>query len=122
MRIVRKTVKKHETPVPVYCINVPRSGNFMLDNGNIVSNCGILTFAQPKRESWGLPDIGELIESHHITHSSKKIMKCFSVSSLNFKKDSDEGILYLDLARRGESRVKIKIKKQLSRALFTEIP
>ena len=61
-----------------------------------------------------------LIEAHDITHSSKKIMKCFSVSSLNFKSGSNEGIFYLDMARRGNSKVRIPIKKDLSRALFIE--
>lgn len=83
--------------------------------------CGILTFAQPKREAWGKPEIGEMITAADITHSAKKIMKCFSVSSLNFKKDSDDGVLYLDLARRGSSHVKIPIKKSLYRAIFQEI-
>jgi len=83
-------------------------------------NCSIITFAQPKREAWNLPNEGELISAHHIAHSAKKIHKCFSVSSLNFKDNSNNGTLYIDLVRRGTGNVKIKISRDLDRALFKE--
>ena len=82
--------------------------------------CPVVTFAQPKREAWELPDKGELIQSYHLAHSAKKAHKCFSLSSLNFKSDSDTGVLYADLFRRGKSNVKIAVKKDLSKCLFFE--
>jgi hypothetical protein len=75
----------------------------------------VLTFAQPKREAWGLPDQGELIQSYHLAHSAKKAHKCFSLSSLNFKSDSDNGVLYGYPFRRWKSNTKIHMVRDLSR-------
>ena len=83
--------------------------------------CPVLTLAQPKREAWEKADRGELIYSYDLAHSAKKAHKCFSISSVNFQDEQDEGIFYVDLVRRGESSVKIKVRKDLTRSLFQEI-
>lgn len=78
----------------------------------------ILTFAQPQREAWDLPNKFELIRSFHVAHSARKIHRLTSISSLNFADDKSDGILYVDLNRRGDSGVKIPMKKELYRGLF----
>lgn len=84
-------------------------------------NVPILTFAQPGRQAWnyyekeGLP-----ITSDMLAHSAMKAMRCHSISSINFKKGSNEGILYLDINRRGMGDKKIPIVKDLDRAHFGE--
>lgn len=83
-------------------------------------NCPILTFAQPQREGWTAPGMGNLIGAHQLAHSAKKAHNCFSVSSLNFEGDSADGTLFVDIVRRGESKVKIPIRKDLSVSRFFE--
>lgn len=83
--------------------------------------CPILTFAQPQRDSWEAGSEAKLITSSKLAHSARKAHRCFSITSMNFDKNSDTGYLYIDIARRGESNVKIPIKKDLSRAKFWEI-
>lgn len=112
-------IEEHEEEVPVYCLSVPAIGNFALGNGVIVSNCPVVTFAQPKREAWDLPD-GEIIMSHHLAHSAKKAHKAYSVSSLNFKKGTTKGKLYIDKCRRGEDSVFIDLERDLTRSYFGE--
>lgn len=82
--------------------------------------CPVVSFAQPKRDAWDLPDKGELIQSFHLAHSAKKAHKCYSLSSLNFKSDSNTGVLYADLVRRGKSNFKVPLRRDLSRCLFHE--
>lgn len=82
--------------------------------------CPILTFAQPQRDAWDLPNKNELIRSFHVSHSSRKIHRTFSVASLNFADDSSTGILYLDLNRRGLSNIKIRMKRELYKGLFLQ--
>jgi hypothetical protein len=82
--------------------------------------CPVFTLAQPQREAWDLITEGKLIEAHYLAHSAMKAHKCFSISSLNFGAGSDNGILYVDMVRRGSSNVKIKLKKELNRAAFVE--
>jgi len=103
----------------VYCINVPRTGNFALSSGIIVGNCPIITFAQTRRDAWDLAD-GEVIVSHHLAHSAKKAHKAYSVTSLNFKKGAQKGKLYIDKCRRGEDGVFIDMERDLSRSYFGE--
>ena len=78
--------------------------------------CPVITFAQPKREAWELPNKFELIRAGHLAHSAQKAHLCSSVSSLNFAEDKNEGILYLELVRRGASNVKIPMIRDLHRA------
>lgn len=80
----------------------------------------IMTFAQPQREGWTAPGMGNLIGSHQLAHSAKKAHNCFSVSSLNFEGDSADGTLFVDIVRRGESKVKIPIRKDLAKSRFFE--
>ena len=82
--------------------------------------CPIITFAQPQRHTWGKMENGELIYSYELAHSARKAHKAYSISSLNFKPDSDIGILFADSLRRGKSGTKIKLKRDLSRAKFLE--
>jgi len=63
---------------------------------------------------------GELIYSFDIAHSAMKIHNCFSISSLNFKDKDDNGILFLDLVRRGKS-VQVPINRNLDKATFKEV-
>ena len=99
------------------------------DSGNIYSDligladyfaCPVLTFSQGQRESWDLPNQEKCLQASHLAHSSKKAHKCYSISTLNFKDDSDNGILFADLVRRGTSKVKIKIRKDLSRSMIID--
>jgi hypothetical protein len=105
---------------PVYCIRVPETGNFLLGAGVIVANCPIVTFAQPQRDAWEWPKDGKLITFDKLAHSAKKAHKCYSLCSLNFADDSNEGWLYVDIVRRGESKVKIKVIKDMERSRFIE--
>jgi len=82
--------------------------------------CPVVTLSQSKWESWSLPEKGELIQHCHLSHSSRKSHKAFTVSSLNFSMDSKYGILYLDIARRGTSKVKIPIYRDLGKCLIVE--
>ena len=82
--------------------------------------CPVVTLSQSKWESWSLPEKGELIQHCHLSHSSRKSHKAFTVSSLNFALDSKYGILYLDIARRGTSKIKIPIYRDLGRCLIVE--
>lgn len=81
--------------------------------------CPVLTMAQPKREAWNLMENNELIHSFHLAHSALKAHKAYSISSINFREDSDTGILFADYLRRGVS-TKIGIKKDLSKSMFYE--
>ena len=114
-------VERVETREPVYCIRVPATKNFLLNAGVIVSNCAILTFAQPKRDAWGAPNRGDLIHADQLAHSAKKAHKAYSISSMNFPDGSTTGILYADMLRRGESGVQIPLRRDLSRALIQEV-
>lgn len=82
--------------------------------------CPILTFSQPVRAVWTAASKGQLIYGEHISHSGRKIHRATSISSLNFAEGSEYGLLFLDLARRGESKVKVPVKRDLKRATFTE--
>lgn len=104
----------------VYCINVPTTGNFLLDAGVIVSNCPILTFAQPQRDAWAAPNRGEVIHAGQLAHSAKKAHKAYSISSMNFPDGSQTGVLYADMLRRGESGVRVPLLRDLSRGLIRE--
>lgn len=83
--------------------------------------CPILTLAQPQREAWELPNEGKLIAFNHLAHSARKAHKCFSLSSLNFPDGSETGVLYVDIVRRGESKVKVRIEKDLARNAVWEL-
>ena len=82
--------------------------------------CPVVSFAQPQRHAWDKANNGELIYSHEMAHSAKKAHKCSSVSSLNFAEGQENGILYVDIVRRGESAVKVGIKRELGRGLIME--
>ena len=110
-----------DEPIPVYCFNVPYYGNFVLSNGVVSSNCPMVTFAQPKRESWDKPDRGEYIVEQDLAHSAKKAHKAFSISSINFAANSDRGTLYMDMVRRGRSSVAIPIIRDFSRSTVEEL-
>lgn len=112
-------VEQLDEYVPVYCLHVPVIGNFALGNGVVVSNCPVVTFAQPRRDAWDLPE-DEIIHSHHLAHSAKKAHKAYSVSSLNFKKGKNNGKLYIDKCRRGRDSVFVDIERDLSRSYFGE--
>lgn len=81
----------------------------------------VLSFAQPRREAWGFMDEGKLIHSFDLAHSALKAHKCYSISSMNFKEDSDVGTLFVDRVRRGESNVKITIQRDLTRGIIREV-
>lgn len=82
--------------------------------------CPVLTLAQPRREAWEKANKAELIHAYDLAHSARKAHKCYSITSLNMADNSNEGTLFVDMNRRGESSIKIKIKKDLSRGLFQE--
>lgn len=82
--------------------------------------CPVYTFAQPQRDAWEWPNEGKLITFDKLAHSALKAHKCYSLCSLNFANDSSSGILYVDIVRRGESKVKIKMKKEMSKSRFIE--
>lgn len=105
------------------------SGNMYDDAGEVYSDlialadyfqCPVLTLAQPKREAWEKANKGEVMYSFDLAHSARKVHACFSLSSINFPDEGNDGILYVDLVRRGDSSIKIPIKKDLSRGLFQE--
>lgn len=75
--------------------------------------CPILTFAQPQREAWNFADNKQLITHQHLAHSAKKAHKAHSISTLNFGDSSPTGTFYLDINRRGESKVKFRIQRRL---------
>ncbi len=112
------------------CLNpIEGSDDMYLRSGNIYSDlislgeyfgCPIWVPAQPNRESWKLAEEGKMIESSHLAHSALKAMKATSISSINFTKESDHGILYMDFVRRGKSFGKIPIKRDLSRSHIYE--
>jgi hypothetical protein len=104
---------------PVYCINVPRTGNFALASGIIVGNCPVVTFAQPRRDAWEKAE-NEVIMSHDLAHSAKKAHKAYSITSINFKKGAQRGKLYIDKCRRGEDGVFIDMERDLTRSYFGE--
>ena len=79
--------------------------------------CPIVTFAQPRRDAWDLPE-GEVIQSHHLAHSAKKAHKAYSVTSINFKKGAKKGKLFIDKCRRGEDGVYITMERDLARSFF----
>ena len=83
-------------------------------------NCPVFTMAQPQREVWEWPNEAKIITFQYLAHSAKKAHKCWSLSSLNFPDESSTGILYVDLNRRGESKTKIRIEKDLSRSRLWE--
>ena len=85
-------------------------------------DCPILTFAQPRRDAWlKYHETGDFITCNELAHSAKKAHKAFSISSLNFKKNSDIGYLYVDINRRGVSNKKIKLERNLDKAVFMQI-
>lgn len=83
--------------------------------------CGVITFSQPQRHCWTKYNNNELIYANEMAHSAKKAHKAWSVSSLNFKEGEEEGIWYIDRNRRGESGVQIKLRRDLTKALFREL-
>ena len=99
-----------------------KAGQIYTDMFGLASyfDCGILTFAQPKREAWDLFEEDELLRAHHLAHSAKKAHKASSVSSINFKRESDKGVLYADFVRRGTSDVKVPLVRDLTRGLLME--
>lgn len=81
----------------------------------------VITFAQPKRDAWSIPNRGELIHADMLAHSAKKAHKAYSISSMNFADGAEVGILYADMLRRGESGVKVNLQRDLSRGLIREV-
>jgi replicative DNA helicase len=80
----------------------------------------ILTLAQPQRQAWYKyddPTNPQLVTMQDLAHSAMKAHHCYSISSLNFKKGSEEGVLYVDVSRRGTSYKEIKVKRDFSRAI-----
>lgn len=100
------------------------SGNVYTDLIQLANyfKCSILTFCQPVRDAWNKADQGQLITASDMAHSAKKAHKAFSISSLNFKKGSDQGLLYLERSRRGRGEIRIPIERNLGKALIREIP
>ena len=81
--------------------------------------CPIFTFSQTVRASWDAYEKeGNLITSGDVAHSAKRIHKCYSFSSLNFKKKAEHGVLYVDMNRKGPGGKLIPLKRDLSRAFF----
>jgi hypothetical protein len=80
----------------------------------------IITFAQPKREAWELMNKGELIHADHLAHSAQKAHKAFSISSVNFAEGEANGILFMDMVRRGQSKMKIPITRDLTKGIIKE--
>jgi len=82
--------------------------------------CPILTFSQVNRHGWSMVKKKGLITSDHLAHSARKAHRASSISSINFANGENEGVFYLDLARRGRSKQKIPIKRDLKKSLFWE--
>lgn len=113
---------------------IPTSGSTdsMYENAGVVYadlisladyfKCPILTFAQPQRDAWNKVEEQEkTISSSELAHSARKAHRCTSISTLNFNKSGDNGYLYVDINRRGESNVKVPLHRELERARFEEI-
>lgn len=83
-------------------------------------NCPLLTFAQPQRQAWHKPNNNELITAGDLAHSARKAHKAWSISTINFADDKENGILYMDMVRRGRSHTKVKLIRDLSRGQFKE--
>jgi len=84
-------------------------------------DCPVLTFAQPQRQAWNKYDDSEnFTMADDLAHSAKKAHNAFSISSLNFKKGNNKGVLYIDMNRRGQSERKIPIARNLDHALFED--
>ena len=102
-----------------------------LDAGNVYTDlkqlaeyfkCPILTFAQTTRNSWEKYKNKELISCYDIAHSAKKIHLCDSITTINFTPGENEGILYVDLVRRGESYIPIPVRRDYDKSLLEENP
>lgn len=81
----------------------------------------VCSYAQPQREAWNLPNEGKMIQSFHLAHSARKAHKCYSVSSLNFEDEKSVGVLWVDMNRRGDSKIKVRLKRDLAHCSFTEV-
>jgi len=82
--------------------------------------CPLLTFSQVNRAGWGQAGKKGLITADHIAHSARKCHRATSIASINFASNEDEGVLFLDMCRRGQSKVKIPMKRDLGKCLFWE--
>jgi hypothetical protein len=83
--------------------------------------CPILTMAQPNRPAWNKYQATEqMIDAADLAHSGKKAMKATSISSINFKRDEDDGFFYMDIVRRGVGNKRIPLRRHLEKAAFTE--
>jgi len=100
-----------------------------LDSANIYKDlinlgnyfgCPVLTLAQPKREAWDLAAEGHTIMPHHVAHSSKKVHKAWSVSSLNFKPGENDGYLYGGKVRRGKTARTVPLTRNLEKSYIGE--
>lgn len=82
-------------------------------------SCPLLTFSQTVRAAWDSYDKEDiLISAADVAHSAKRVHKCYSFSSINFKNRADSGILYVDRNRKGPGSTLIHIKRDLSKAKF----
>ena len=136
---------KLDKPEPVYCLSVDDHHNYALTAGVFTHNCfkpidptgdmyedsgriytdmknlgdffsvPIFTFAQTNRGAWEKPNNGELVVSEDLAHSAQKAMRCSVLCSLNFKKDSDRGFLYIGENRLGPSYKKVKVTRDLDK-------
>jgi hypothetical protein len=110
-----------------------KTDNQYHDSGGIYSDligvgdyfkCPVLTFAQPSRPAWNVYNDKQnprLIHMGDLAHSAMKAHHCTSITTLNFKTDSNDGIMYVDISRRGESHKEIKIRKNYSVGLVKQI-
>ena len=80
--------------------------------------CPVFTMAQPRRDNNRGDD--DMISVDDISHSNKKIFKATSVTSLNFKRDSDKGFLYVGKNRYGIVNKRVNIVKNMAQAIFEE--
>lgn len=108
------------------------SDNMYTDSGGVYADliglgdyfkCPVLSFSQAKREAWKAfedKNASRPLDSSDLSHSAMKAHHCTSIASLNFKENDVDGMLYLDISRRGESHKEIRIKRDYSRSIVKQ--
>jgi hypothetical protein len=99
------------------------SGKIYMDLISLADSlkCPIVTFAQPQRDSWDNANQDKLLKADNLAHSAKKAHLLYSITTLNFTDESDNGILFVDMVRRGKGKTKIRAKRDMSICSFVEL-